>query len=66
LGRGKHLDVVAGHTCRVSDPQPEPKPVMSSRSEPDITQDESDVGWGDEQPDRDDEWYLRERPPHHE
>jgi hypothetical protein len=35
---------------------------------PDVTEDERDVGWGDD-PDsgrRDDEWYRRERPPHHE
>jgi hypothetical protein len=33
---------------------------------PDVTRDERDVGWGDEPPERDDEWYRRERPPHHE
>jgi hypothetical protein len=32
---------------------------------PDVTEDERDVGWGDERSARDDEWYLRERPPHH-
>jgi hypothetical protein len=35
---------------------------------PQVSRDETDVGWGEE-PDerrRDDEWYRRERPPHHE
>lgn len=33
---------------------------------PDTTRDEQSVGWGDEPSERDDEWYRRERPPHHE
>ena len=33
---------------------------------PDTTSDERDVGWGDEPGERDDDWYRRERPPHHE
>lgn len=33
---------------------------------PEISRDERDVGWGDEPGERDDEWYRRERPPHHE
>jgi len=33
---------------------------------PDTTSDERDVGWGDVPGGRDDEWYRRERPPHHE
>jgi hypothetical protein len=33
---------------------------------PDVTRDEQDIGWGDEPAGRDDEWYRRERPPHHE
>jgi hypothetical protein len=32
---------------------------------PDISRDEQDVGWGDEPSERDDDWYRRERPPHH-
>lgn len=32
---------------------------------PDRPRDETDVGWGDEPAERDDEWYRRERPPHH-
>jgi len=32
---------------------------------PDRTSDERDVGWGDEPAERDDEWFRRERPPHH-
>jgi hypothetical protein len=35
---------------------------------PQTTSDEHDIGWGDdpESADRDEEWYRRERPPHHE
>jgi hypothetical protein len=33
---------------------------------PETTRDERDVGWGDEPGERDDDWYRRERPPHHE
>jgi hypothetical protein len=33
---------------------------------PDITTDERRVGWGDEDDERDADWYRRERPPHHE
>jgi hypothetical protein len=39
---------------------------------PDVTEDERDVGWGDEAHTdrdsgrRDERWYRRERPPHHE
>jgi hypothetical protein len=32
---------------------------------PDRTGDERDVGWGDPPAERDDDWYRRERPPHH-
>jgi len=32
---------------------------------PDRSTDETEVGWGDEQSRYDDDWYLRERPPHH-
>jgi hypothetical protein len=32
---------------------------------PSVTRDEQDVGWGDEPSERDDDWYRRERPPHH-
>jgi hypothetical protein len=32
---------------------------------PRLPRDEQDVGWGDEPAERDDEWYRRERPPHH-
>jgi hypothetical protein len=44
-------------------PDGDDEPVL-----PRITEDERDVGWGDE-PDasrRDAAWYERERPPHHE
>jgi hypothetical protein len=33
---------------------------------PTVSRDEVDVGWGDEPGERDDDWYRRERPPHHE
>ncbi|HET6877660.1 MAG TPA: hypothetical protein VFH38_09040 [Jatrophihabitans sp.] len=33
---------------------------------PEISRDETDIGWGDEPSERDDDWYRRERPPHHE
>ncbi|MDP9118519.1 MAG: hypothetical protein M3O28_14895 [Actinomycetota bacterium] len=35
---------------------------------PDICGDDSDEGWGDDPRDsrRDEVWYRRERPPHHE
>lgn len=41
-------------------PAQRPEPVL-----PDVSSDELDVGWGDEPSERDDEWYRRERPPHH-
>jgi hypothetical protein len=48
----------------------EDHPVDGSRDEepvlPDTTSDEREVGWGDEPSRRADEWYERERPPHHE
>jgi hypothetical protein len=36
---------------------------------PDVTEDERAVGWSEDDRDperRDDDWYRRERPPHHE
>jgi hypothetical protein len=33
---------------------------------PETTRDEREVGWGDEPGERDEQWYRRERPPHHE
>jgi hypothetical protein len=49
-------------------PRPEPTARPTERDEPvlpDVSSDELDVGWGDEPSERDDEWYQRERPPHH-
>jgi hypothetical protein len=46
---------------RASAPRRDDEPVL-----PDTTRDERDEGWGDEPGGRDDEWYRRERPPHHE
>lgn len=51
-----------------------PKPPAGTRRRdsdepvlPETTRDESDVGWGDPHDGRrDEEWYRRERPPHHE
>jgi hypothetical protein len=53
-----------GHPERPSEPA---KPV--GRDEPvlpEVSRDELDVGWGDEPSERGDDWYRRERPPHHE
>jgi hypothetical protein len=48
----------------------QPRPQRSDEDEkpvlPDVSSDELDVGWGDEPAERDDDWYRRERPPHHE
>ena len=52
--------------------RPEPTARPTARPErdepvlPDVTRDERDVGWGDEPGERSDDWYRRERPPHHE
>jgi len=32
---------------------------------PTVSRDETGEGWGDESGARDDDWYRRERPPHH-
>ncbi|HEY2042504.1 MAG TPA: hypothetical protein VGH11_07485 [Jatrophihabitans sp.] len=32
---------------------------------PQSSKDDSDLGWGDEPSRRTDDWYERERPPHH-
>jgi hypothetical protein len=47
----------------------EPAPRKRGGDEPvlpDVSRDETDLGWGDEPRERDDDWYRRERPPHHE
>ena len=49
--------------------EPPPSPETPRRGEPvlpEVSRDETDVGWGDEPSERDDDWYRRERPPHHE
>ena len=49
-------------------PTPSPAPSPAEKDEPvlpDVTRDERDVGWGDEPGERSDDWYRRERPPHH-
>ncbi|MDT7573148.1 MAG: hypothetical protein QOE05_3322 [Actinomycetota bacterium] len=47
-------------------PEPKPRPGDDEKPVlPDVSTDELDVGWGDEPSERDDEWYRRERPPHH-
>jgi hypothetical protein len=47
--------------------RPEPSGEDEAPVLPQLSTDENDTGWGDrdEQTDRD-EWYRRERPPHHE
>jgi hypothetical protein len=52
--------VVASARERGRDRPDDDEPVL-----PDRTSDEHEVGWGDEPAERDDEWYRRERPPHH-
>ncbi|MDT4939843.1 MAG: hypothetical protein QOG80_3514 [Pseudonocardiales bacterium] len=42
-----------------------PPPRDAEPTLPEQTSDDRDVGWGDEPAERDDEWYRRERPPHH-
>jgi hypothetical protein len=32
---------------------------------PDVSRDDTDAAWGDASSERDDDWYRRERPPHH-
>lgn len=56
----------AGHDrpappARGSDRAKDDDPVL-----PDVSRDETNVGWGDDAGERDDDWYRRERPPHHE
>jgi hypothetical protein len=52
--------------------KPESEPRRSERERRDdpllpfVTRDELDVGWGDEPGERDEAWYRRERPPHHD
>jgi hypothetical protein len=43
--------------------RPDDEPVL-----PKTTRDERDGGWGDDPAEgrRDEDWYRRERPPHHE
>jgi len=47
-------------------PAARPRPARDEPVLPDVTRDERDVGWGDEPGERSDDWYRRERPPHHE
>jgi hypothetical protein len=46
---------------------PESPPRALTRRYPDVSDDDRDVGWGERPASsgRDDDWYLRERPPHH-
>jgi hypothetical protein len=46
--------------------QQRPKPPADEPELPEVTRDERRVGWGEDDAQRSDEWYLRERPPHHE
>jgi hypothetical protein len=50
---------------------PSSSPTAGRRHHPDevlpkTTSDERDIGWGDVPSEYTDEWYLAERPPHHE
>jgi hypothetical protein len=42
-------------------PEDDEPPVI-----PDVPEDDTDRGWGDEPAERSHDWYRRERPPHHE
>lgn len=53
-----------------SDRKPPHPPKPGARDDepvlPDVTSDEQDRGWGDDRDGRrDEDWYRRERPPHH-
>lgn len=53
----------------VTDPDRERAQVPPDDDEPvlpETTRDERELGWGDEPGRRDEQWYRRERPPHHE
>lgn len=57
----------------MSAPRGPRRPERSDRDDrpvlPEVTEDEHAVGWGDDRNDREDRdeaWYRRERPPHHE
>ena len=58
------------HTVVMDAPRDRRRPDRPDRDErpvlPEITEDERALGWGDERNERDEEWYRRERPPHHE
>jgi hypothetical protein len=71
--------VVFGGTWRtlvgVAKSQPSPRPRRRRATDdpaaerpvlPAASRDELDIGWGDDESRRDEEWYRRERPPHHE
>jgi len=46
--------------------EPTPRPRDDEPVLPEVTSDERDQGWGDDRDGRrDEEWYRRERPPHH-
>jgi len=48
-------------------PQPEVPPEPEQPVLPDVTADEEHVDWRERDDDQNrDEWYRRERPPHHE
>ena len=58
------LDVMGADTSKgggTRQSRADDQPVL-----PNMTRDERDVGWGDERAERDEDWYRRERPPHHE
>jgi hypothetical protein len=54
-----------------SPPPGRPAPPVADGSDdedpvlPSVSSDEVDIGWGDEPSGRDEDWYRRERPPHH-
>jgi len=49
------------------DAEPDESPESDEPVLPDRTTDERDEGWGETRDSRrDEQWYRRERPPHHE
>jgi len=47
-------------------PHPRPRPRKDEPVLPEQPRDETDAAWGDAPGERDEQWYRRERPPHHD
>jgi hypothetical protein len=78
--QGEHTEGVAESQHSQQPPEPSDSETLESPSLPSATPprqpggdllpqqstDEQDLGWGDGPGDYGDDWYLTERPPHHE